>query len=263
VTLFGRSRGDCDTTSPDPGLIVAPVEVTAERCTPHVPLTWLQPPTLAETNTMRPLVGTSFYQSAIPPITRHLGASRPRVELFTVQLALLPDGRYAGTVAVYADGRRVASLPADWSAEYAPTVRALTESGRPATCRAVLAGADTGRDTIGVWALLPSRAAAQVGGPFLPPLTGFRVTVSADTAAALDESVRSRARTFTDRRVGLVDPVSGHVRLAGSVIGEVPAEASTSLEAAAAVAAVGHPVTCQVRLVREPGKMLRVVADLP
>jgi hypothetical protein len=127
----------------------------------------------------------------------------------------------------------------------------------------VLAGADTGRDTIGIWALLASRAAAQVHGPFLPPLTGYRVSVPADTVAALDESVRSRARTFADRRAGLVAPASGHVLLAGAVIGELPAEATRSQEAAAAAAAVGYPLTCQVRLVREPGKTLRVMADLP
>jgi len=71
-----------------------------------VPLTWLQQPTFAVTNGMTPLSGTSFYQEAIAPIVEHLRTNRPQAELFTVQLAVLPDGPYAGSVAVYANGRR-------------------------------------------------------------------------------------------------------------------------------------------------------------
>jgi len=212
---------------------------------------------------MTPLSGTSFYQEAIAPIVEHLRTNRPQAELFTVQLAVLPDGPYAGSVAVYANGRRVASIPTGLTAEYGPVVRALTDSGAQATCRAVLAGADDAGGTIGIWALLPSRASIQYGGPFLPPLSGHRVDVSADTAAAFGESIKSRAKRFTDRRLGLVDPASGDVLLAGSVIGGLPAQARASIECVVAADAAGHTTTCQLRLIRESGERLRVVADLP
>jgi hypothetical protein len=133
--MFGRRRGDRAAKLPREGSS-ATATPTAQEHVADVPLTWLQQPTLAETNGMTPLSGTSFYQEAIAPIVEHLRTGRPQVELFTVQLAVLSDGPYVGTVAVYADGRRVGSIPTGMTAEYAPVVRVLTDSGAPATCRA-------------------------------------------------------------------------------------------------------------------------------
>jgi hypothetical protein len=223
----------------------------------------MQLPTLAETNSMTPLAGTSFHQDAITSIKQHLSATQPPTELFTIQMAVVPDGPYAGSVAVYANGQRVATIPAGMRPEYAPVVQAVTDSGSPATCRAVLAGVDNGQPTIGIWALLPTRASAAKGVQFLPPYIGHRVVVAENTAPALDESIKSKAKTATDRRIGVIDPTSGDVWLDGFRIGSLPPDAHASMLLVAAAAAAGHPTRCQLRLVREPGKALRVVADLP
>jgi hypothetical protein len=260
--MFGLRRGDRAAKTSGGHSSVSPT-VSAASPLPMVPLTWIQAPTLAETNGMTPLSGTSFYQEAIASIKTHLGTSRPPTDLFTIQMAVVPDGPYAGSVAVYANGQRVATLPAGMNPEYAPVVRAVTDSGSPATCRAVLAGVDNDRPTIGVWALLPTHASAATGAQFLPPYVGRRVTVAESTAVTLDAAIKSKAKTTTDRRIGVIDPATGDVALDGSRIGTLPSEAHASMLLVAAAAAAGYPTRCQLRLIREPGKALRVVADLP
>jgi hypothetical protein len=196
-------------------------------------------------------------------VVKHVKSSAPPCELFTIQLAVVREGPYAGSVAVYANRQRVATLRSDMTSEWAPVVAQLTESGTPATCRAVLAGVENDRETIGIWALLPSRASAWSGGPFLPPLTGRRLEVRPETATALDETIKSRAKRFTERRIGVVDLATRSVYMDHAPIGSLTADAHASLALVAGASAAGHPTTCQVRLVREPGQPLRVVADLP
>ena len=74
---------------------------------------------------------------------------------------------------------------------------------------------------------------------------------------------QSKAKTTTDGRIGVIDPATGDVALDGSRIGTLPSEAHASKFLVAAAAAAGYPTRCQLRLIREPGKALRVVADLP
>lgn len=245
-------------------MVAAPSQISAEACQPSAPLTWVQVPTLAEANVMAPLAGTSFYQEAVRQVVRHLKATQPLTEMFTVQLAVLPSGPYAGSVAVYAGGQRVASIPNSWSDDYRPVVEELAAEGKPATCRAVLAGHETEREAIGVWALLwTTRAARFEGGPMLPQLIGTRVDVAESTLAGLDGSLKSRAKRVTDRRVGQVDVATGQVALDGQPIGVLVDPSPESMAAVRAAAAEGFETTCGVRLVREPQQPLRVVADLP
>lgn len=239
-------------------------ETNADECRPSVPLTWIQTPTLAEANVLAPLAGTSFHQDAVRRAAEHLEATEPRTEMFTIQLAVLPAGPYAGSVAVYASGRRVASIPKSWAGDYRSVVEELAAEGKPATCRAVLAGYETGRETIGIWALLWSRRASRFeGGPMLPQLVGTRVDVAESTLATLDGSIRSRAKTVTARRVGRLDVATGEVALDGQPIGRLLDPSPESMAAARAAADAGFETTCAIRLVRAPQKPLRVVVDLP
>lgn len=242
----------------------APSRVDDAQVRPPVPLTWLQTPTIAEANVMSPLAGTSFYQPAIRRVVQHVEAASPTSEMFTIQLAVLPEGPYAGSVAVYADGRRVATIPKSWPADYRAAIGDLARDGRPATCRAVLAGHRDGREAIGIWALLWNNRVSPLGeGPVLPQLIGTRVEVLDHVLADLDASIRSKARKITDRRVGHVDPASREVRIAGRLIGTLADPNSDVVNAVAAAARAGLETTCGLRLVREQGRMLRVVADLP
>jgi hypothetical protein len=253
---FAKDRGSSEGA--------APSQINADGCRPSVPLTWIQTPTLAEANGMAPLAGTSFYQEAVRRVVQHLEATRPTTEMFTVQLALLPSGPYAGSVAVYADGRRVASIPSSWSGDYRLVVEELAAEGKPATCRAVLAGYETGRETIGIWALLRSTRAARFGGaPMLPQLIGTRVQVTESMLATLDGSIKSRAKKVTDRRVGRLDVATGQVAVDDQPIGSLVDPLPETIAAARAAAKAGLETTCGIRFVREPEKPLRVVADLP
>src|SRR4051812_22627248 len=105
-----------------------------------VPTTWLAVPTMAEVGAQRPVAGTSFHQGLLADTDRELRSQSPVVDLVTVQLAVVESGEYAGAVGVYLAGRRAGSVPAGSVEAYRPVVAALTEQGRPATCRAAIVG---------------------------------------------------------------------------------------------------------------------------
>lgn len=231
-----------------------------------VPTTWLSVPTLAESNTERPVAGTSFHQPLLAQIAHRLRAAVPIVDLVTVQLAVLEHGEYAGAIGVYLDGRRAGSVPADRAEAYRPVIADLTAQGRPATCRAALIGGGAMRDgdgllNFGLALLQPNRPeAAGPDAPFLPPHVGMRVTVG-EAAKQLEAKMPSRAKRFVHRRTGELT-LNRTLAINGAYVGRLVDGGAVQAVLQAAHNA-GHRLTCAVRVIREPERPLRVAVDVP
>jgi hypothetical protein len=265
MSIFGRLRkGASDVERNRFGTDLS-TEAPSARAA--VPTSWLAVPTLAESNTERRLAGTSFHQQLLADTAQRLRAASPVVDVVTVQLAVLEHGEYVGAVGVYLAGRRAGSIPVEQVEAYRPVVADLTAQGRPATCRASVVGGGTMRDgdgvlNFGLGLLQPNRpAAAAPDAPFLPPHVGMRVSVSAGAATELDADIPSRAKRFVHRRVGALTR-DGALSIGGVVVGRLE-DAGGVHEVLQAAQSAGHPLSCAVRLIREPERPLRVAVDLP
>lgn len=265
MSIFGRLRkAASDIATARPG---SDLGAEAPSAPAAVPTTWLAVPTLAESNTERRLAGTSFHQQLLADTAQRLRAASPVVDLVTVQLAILEHGEYAGAIGVYLAGQRAGSIPADQVDAYRIVVADLTAQGRPATCRASIVGGGTMRDgdgvlNFGLGLLQPNRpSTAAPGAPFLPPHVGMRVSVSAGAAAELDAGIPSRAKRFVHRAVGALT-LDGALSIGGVVVGRLE-DAGGVPEVLQAAQGAGHPLSCAVRLIREPERPLRVAVDLP
>jgi hypothetical protein len=167
---------------------------------------------------------------------------------------------------VYLDGRRAGSVPAERAEAYRPLIADLTAQGRPATCRAALIGGGAMCDgdgplNFGLAMLQPNRPkVAGPNAPFLPPLVGMRVTVG-EAAKQLDAEMPSRAKRFVHRRTGVLT-LDRTLSIDGVYVGRLVDGASVQGVLQAAHDA-GHPLTCAIRVIREPERPLRVAVDLP
>jgi hypothetical protein len=212
------------------------------------------------------VAGTSFHQQLLAGTARQLRAASPVVEVVTVQLAVLENGEYAGAIGVYLAGHRAGSVPAEQVDSYRPVVAALTEQGRPATCRAALIGGGEMRDgdgilNFGLGMLQPNRPeVAGPDAPFLPPHVGMRVTVG-EAAKQLDAEMTIRAKRFVHRRTGVLT-VDRTLSIDGVYVGRL-VDGSRVQELLHAAHDAGYPLTCAVRVIREPERPVRVAVDLP
>ncbi len=265
MSIFGRLRKTAsDAPRSRPG---SDLTAEAPSAPAAVPTTWLAVPTLTESNVERRVAGTSFHQQLLAGTAQQLRAASPAVDVVTVQLAVLEHGEYAGAIGVYLAGHRTGSIPAEQVDSYRLAVADLTAQGRPATCRAALVGGGTMRDgdgilNFGLGLLQPNRPeVAGPDAPFLPPHVGMRVSVEAQLTAELDAGIPSRAKRFVHRRVGALT-LDGTLSIDGTHVGrlEDPRGVRQLLQVAHGA---GHPLTCAVRLVREPERPLRIAVDLP
>src|SRR4051794_4865663 len=231
-----------------------------------VPTTWLAVPTLAESNGERRVAGTSFHQRLLAGTAHQLRAASPVTDVVTVQLAVLENGEYAGAIGVYLAGQRAGSIPADQVNAYRPVVADLTAQGRPATCRAAVVGGGAMGDgggvlNFGLGLLQPNRPeAAGPDAPFLPPHVGIRVTVG-EAAKQLDADMPSRAKRFVHRRTGVLT-LDRTLSIDGVYVGLL-VDGSSVQELLHAAYDAGYPLTCAVRVIREPERPVRVAVDLP
>ncbi|CCG02979.1 hypothetical protein [Blastococcus saxobsidens] len=276
MSVFDRFRKPAPGVGREQAGAVDDLAAEAPTAPPAVPTSWLAVPTLAEAGAQRPVAGTSFHQGLLADTDRQLRSQSPVADLVTVQLAVVESGDYAGAVGVYLAGRRAGSVPAGRVEAYRPVVAALTEQGLPATCRAAIVGGggvlsfdlfggDETRDgdgarNFGLALLQPAQpAAAGPDAPFLPPHTGSRVSVLGP--ARWDAAMPSRAKRFVHRRVGVLS-TDGVLSLDGDAVGRVESAAEV-LPPLLAAHAAGFPLTCAVRIIREPDRPLRVAVDVP
>jgi hypothetical protein len=97
------------------------------------------------------------------------------------------------------------------------------------------------------------------------------VDLHTGVAEELDDSLKSKAKRKVGYRVGELLPVAGlwHVALDGQNVGVVPLPPNDDAAGQAPrrrleeARRAGFPLTCHVRIIREPERPLRVMVDLP
>jgi hypothetical protein len=103
--------------------------------------TWLQLPTLRSAGWLVDVVGESFYQDAIEAVSGGRSEDGAVVPLVTAQLVREPDNPHdPNAVRVDIGGQTCGYIPRNEAPDYHSTLAAMTEIGRPATCRAWITG---------------------------------------------------------------------------------------------------------------------------
>jgi hypothetical protein len=180
--------------------------------------------------------------------------------LVMAELRIEQDGQYAGAVRVLVAGVELGSIPSGTAADFRAVVGRLAELGMQATCRADL-DISSG-EYLDVWLCGKPRERDE-NDPFLPPMLGARLTLSRDTIAYLDEVIlgpRAKSKRVV-RTATLVPRDPGWIVMVdGRELGALPAGRYERLEEAHVA---GFPVTCQVRVLRQPDRPVRVEADFP
>jgi len=182
--------------------------------------------------------------------------------LVMATLSIETKGEYAGAVRVNVDGLEVGSIPHGQSSAFRDAVEQLHREGKPATCRAELEmdeSPDDGYVDVFIWAAPLPRAADE---PFLPLGGGPTLQLFDGQAERLDEGLHSKARGKRVVRPGEVLPSGDGWLLAldGANIGTLGPESNRRLREAQEA---GFPLTCRVRLIRDPDRPFRVAVDLP
>ncbi len=182
--------------------------------------------------------------------------------LAMAKLVIELEGEYAGAVRVTVGGKELGSIPHGLAPEFRDAVEQLHKEGLPATCRAALEAEDDSDEAyvdVFLWASPTPRSDDE---PFLPPGLGPTVRLDNGEAERLDEALHSRAKSKRVAKVGELLPVDDgwRVVLDGRPVGTLEPGAYHRLSEARAA---GFPLTCRVRIIRELGQPLRVVADLP
>jgi hypothetical protein len=243
VRLFGRRERDND----------PPAHRNA-----HVhDATWLAWPTLsAGGGGQIKTAGVYYHKGTLRSAIARFGS------LVMAELEIELEGEYAGAVRVTVGGKELGSIPHRLAPEFRDAVEQLHKQDLPATCRAALEAEDASDEAyvdVFLWASPTPRPDDE---PFLPPGLGATVCLDKGEAERLDEELHSRAKSKRIAKVGELLSTDGGwcVVVDGRPIGTLaPGTYDWLREACAA----RFPLTCRVRIIREFGKPLRVVADLP
>jgi hypothetical protein len=215
------------------------------------PATWLAWPTLRIGGGQTKTAGVHFHAGELRRVLAVHGS------LVMAELRIETAGQYAGAVRVFVAGVMLGSVPHDVADKYREVVVALDAAGLSATCRAELEAGEF----VNVW--LDARPEWRpADDPFLPPLSPFYVRLAANEAERLDAGLNSKAKSKRFVTTGRMDGngSSWELELDDAPVGTVIDPPSRPLDAARAA---GFPLTCQVRVLREVGKPLRVMVDLP
>jgi hypothetical protein len=215
-----------------------------------VPPTWLAWPTLRNGGGQIRTAGVSHHPDAVRKI---LNANGP---LVMAELRIETTGQYAGAVRVFVAGEMLGSIPHDLAETFREVVSDLWSRDMVATCRAELEADEWSN----VW--LDARPEPRPkDDPFLPPFSPFQVNLGPGEAERLDEGLQSRAKNKRVVTVGRLAPKPGKWQL---VLDDTPVGViEDRLWAVESAIVAGMPLSCQVRILREEGKGLRVMADLP
>jgi hypothetical protein len=218
---------------------------------------WLAWPTLsAGGGGQIKAAGVYYHKDGLRQAIAHYGS------LAMAELRIEPDGQYAGAIRVIVGDIMLGSIPHGLADEFREAVEQLHKAGLMATCRASLE-ADLNDDQtyvdVFLWASPKPRSADE---PFFPPGLGEVVRLDAGQAERLEESLHSRAKKKRVVKSGELLPTS---RGWGVVLDdqEIGILGSSAYKRVTEARAAGFPLTCRVRLLREPEQPLRVMADLP
>lgn len=223
--------------------------------TPPTGPSWLAWQTLTYSGSAQiKTAGVTYHQNDVRSLAARCG------RLVMAELRIEEHGKYAGAVRVYVDGIQLGSIPHALAPEFREVIHCLRAAGQRATCRAEL-DVEPG-EYLDVWLSAKPRERA-TDDPFLPPMLGARLNVPADVVAYLDEVVLG-LRAKSKRVVRTAELVQRDERwivvLHGRELGSLPATHYRRLDEARDA---GFSVTCQVRILRQPERALRVEADFP
>ncbi len=220
---------------------------------------WLAWPTLAPGSGLIKTAGVYYYQQDLNKVGSSVG---PRA---MAELRIQAKGKFAGAIGVFISGKILGHIPHDLVHDFHPVVETLAQEGLPATCRAELEWGGS----FDVW-LDASPCKIQSDDPFLPYGAGVRVVLYHGEAERLDNEIHSQAKSKRVLKTGTIEPIDNgwQVSIEGTPIGALevgPSELSrdkTAIPIFSKVSEAGFPLTCRVRIVREPQKDLRVIADV-
>jgi hypothetical protein len=180
--------------------------------------------------------------------------------LVMAELRIEQAGKYAGAVRVYVAGVELGSVPHGHADDFRGVIERLAAAGQPATCRANL-DVSSG-EYLDLW--LCAKARERAGDdPFLPPMLGARLTLAPDTITYLNQKVLGlRAKSKRVVRTASLAPRNERwiVLFDDRELGDLPAGRYPRLEQALGA---GFPVTCQIRVLRQPDRPVRVDVDVP
>jgi hypothetical protein len=188
------------------------------------------------------------------------------------ELRTVRSGEYEGAVEVRLGGAVAGHIKHDQAEEYRVVVAALEDAGTAATCRAVIVGGhyepdERGWRYFGLALLQPKKPEPfdRSRDAFLPPVCGERVRISPDCDALLDGYLNSKAKRKRVERLGLLsrDDDGWRVFIGDDEIGNLELGYYFDDAPIRAAEQNGFPLTCSVRVIREPDRPLRVAVDLP
>jgi len=178
--------------------------------------------------------------------------------LVMAELRLETSGQYAGAVRLWVGDDIVASIPHEDAEPFREIVREANTQGLPATCR--IAIEDDG-EWLDIW--VPNKLGlSDTHGAFFSGLGEIDVSLDPGEAERIDASLNSKAKNKRLRRLGELFQVENtwRVRLDDKRAGSLPKGSYAYIEQASAE---GFPLTCDVLIVRQPGRPLRVTAEVP
>jgi len=193
-----------------------------------------------------------FYQDTTRALIAQWGP------LLMAELRLETSGQYAGAVRLWVGDDIVASIPHEDAEPFREIVREANTQGLPATCR--IAIEDDG-EWLDIW--VPNKLGlSDTHGAFFSGLGEIDVSLDPGEAERIDASLNSKAKNKRVRRVGELLQVENTWRLLldGQPVGSLPGGTYTYVEKANAE---GFQLTCDVLIVRQPGRPLRVTAEVP
>lgn len=223
--------------------------------TPRTAPSWLAWQTLTYSGSAQiKTAGVTHHEDEVRSIAARCG------RLVMAELRMEEHGKYAGAVRVYVGGTQLGSIPHALAPKFREVIHRLRAAGQPATCRAEL-DVEQG-EYLDVWLSAKPRERA-THDPFLPPMLGARLNASADVVAYLDNVVLG-PRAKSKRVVRTAELVQRDDRwvvvLDGRELGSLPESRYRRLDEAGNA---GFPLTCQVRILRQPERPVRVEADFP
>jgi hypothetical protein len=197
--------------------------------------------------------GVSYHERALRAMVARTG------RLVMAELRIERRGRYEGAVRIHVRGTELGSIPHGLAADFRKVVQKLNEADKRATCRAEL-DAEPG-EHVDVWLSAKPELRSE-DEPFLPPVNGARVTLASGESERLNEALGTRAKS--KRVVGIGELVPRENSWALLVdereLGTLPCGSYRRL---AETLAAGYPLSCRTRIIRAPGRPLRVEADFP
>lgn len=221
---------------------------------------WLAWPTLAPGAGQIKTAGVFYYKRDLNKVAPTVGS------LVMAELKIEAKGKYAGAIGVFIAGKMLGHIPHDLVGKFHPIIEDLSHEGSSATCRAELEWGEF----CDVWLDVSPRR-LQPGDPFLPSGPGTRVVLFPGQSERLNDEMHSKAKSKRIVKTGTISEIvdGWQMSIDDEPIGVLEknrpeiSSVTDCFTILNEVVAAGFPLTCRVRILRDPEKPLRVMADFP